>query len=113
MSDYKIDIAFSGGEIRLSIIDGSRWAPSNGLLVMGANANAAQSANTTVSPTDIHFKTADGHTKVDSTLSVYLSSGLGTLSLTVTNNGTVSVKSPVDSFTENHAGSTSHQLKLR
>ena len=113
MSDYKLDIAFSGGDIRLTIIDGARWAAGNGLLVVGASASAPQPSNLTVSPTDLHFKTGDGHTKVDSTLSIYVSSNLGTLNLTVVNDGTVTVKSPVDSFTEKSTGSTNHQLKLR
>jgi hypothetical protein len=113
MSDYKIEIAFGGGDIRLTIIDASTWAPGNGLLVIGASANAPQSSTTTVSQKDIHFVTADGQTKVDSTLSIFVSSGLGILNLTVVNDGTVTVKSPVDSFVENKAGSTTHQLKLR
>jgi len=37
MSDYKLDIAFSGGDIRLTIIDGARWAAGSGLLVVGAS----------------------------------------------------------------------------
>jgi hypothetical protein len=113
MSDYKLDIAFSGGDGRLTRIDAAQWAPPGNLLAFGANANSPQSSSAVVLQPSIHFKSADGHTKVDLTLSVYVSTGLGTLSLRVINDGVISVKSPVDSFQVNTPGQSDHVLKLR
>ena len=113
MSNYQLSITFSGSDIRLTINDAAQWAPGQALLMVGASANAPQASSTVVQNSDVHFTSADGKTSVDSTLTISVSTSIGTLTLRVVSTGVVTVKSPADSFVDKGPGPTDHVLKLR
>lgn len=112
MKSYKLEIACSGADSRLTILDAAQWALGDHVLVFGAGANP-QPFSTLVQQPYVHVRSGDGYTKVASTLSIYVSTDLGTLSLRVMNDGVITVKSPVDKFVVRTPGQTDHVLKLR
>ena len=113
MSTYKIEISFGGGNIRLEIKDSAKWVLGSIAVFTAAPQNTV-TFNIAIQQPFLYLTSQDFKTHVNAFLTVSVETSLDTLALDLSNDGTILVKSLVDSFAfQNGSGGGSHTLKLK
>jgi hypothetical protein len=109
---YQIEISFGGGNIRLEIKDSAKWILGSLTVFTSAPGNAV-TFNITIQQPYVHLESQDFKTHVNAFLKLSIETSLDNITLDVLNDGTVLVKSPVDSFADQTPGQRTHILKLK
>ena len=112
MTTYPLEISV-GGNIRLEIKDSAKWALGSLAVFTGEPGNAVV-YNISIQQPFVHLTSQDFKTHVNALLKLSGGLALGhSNTLDVLNDGTLLVKSPVDSFADEVPGQRTHLLKLK